>query len=222
MTRLMPFGFEKTSSLMIPALALGAVAGIALPSQAASYGFVTLESSYEVRFDETLMVDLYLQETLDPNETSPLITATGLLSFELEVVTIASQTQPATVIGNTPNPVFNDADDILDEPQGLPANQVSKTLDFFALEGVGFAPNTNLVFLTSIEIQPGTIINEKTTFRIQDIAATAGTVDNNLLYDLTVLDDVIAPGEFIVKVVPSPATLTGASLLFAGLLIRRR
>jgi hypothetical protein len=194
-----------------------------------TFDFVTDNNNgnYSVLPNGTVVVNLFLRETVAGTSTSLIVPEDGLFSSVVRTTRTTSPTTPAMITAaGKDNNNFNDFNSSSTSAQIATNN--GATADAGGTRSLGSTDGSPIitdsasvhrVSVGSVTIQAGLIPLQSTTFTIGDVP---GSSDTLTWTNGTILDSQIVPRTFTVSVlsVPEPATLGlfGA----AGLLLVRR
>lgn len=181
---------------------------------AVQYSFVTDRSIYDALPGDTVPVIVYLQEDSGASGSSALLAEGGLFSAGIKITPLDPMPPDA--------PTVLDLDDITFAPEFTGGALVTLSpLTLFALDGLLAPPGP-----TGQEITPGirrvpigTFLCTSSgaasaTYRVSDFD-DHGLSSDTLTWEGTELDNLIAPSEFSIRVVPEP----GMPLLLLTLIV---
>lgn len=179
-------------------------------------------SNYNVPSATSVIIQLFLRETLTSGSTSTLVAQDGLFSSVVRVSRIVSPSSPSTIIAaarDTTN--FSDFNDSAVLNSGADAN-VGGTRSLGASNGTPVLTDSATVRRVSIgtvTIQAGTLVGQSTTFSLADRTGTSDTLTWNTGQ---VLDAQILATNFSVTAVPEPAAAGVVAVAVVALAGRRR
>jgi hypothetical protein len=222
--------------LVIAALAFG-ISAFSTRSASAdiTYQYVTDASDYQVIAGQSVVVPLYLQETVTGADTSLLAAEDGLFGAGLTVSRVTEPSSPAFFDALDLNPSFDFGTPVNSTSPGTftPADNSASLNEAVAepdgVQAVDLGGGISRVFLGSVTIQAGNVLQQATAFSVGPNGDTGGnTLTFTNFYDLDITSGspaftgaLASPAfTFTVTAVPEPASLSLLSVAAVAMLGR--